>query len=122
MNKIGLTVLIVCLFLGNGCSSSTDPDIDKELISVTITNSEVYTYNTGIGGDEEGASIIRQANHFEISDIIRNADTMWEAIYNYKAMSGFKGADYVELKLSRGSDGASPPTDIEIIKIEFIIN
>ena len=120
--KFGLVLLVVCFFLGTACNSSTDPEIERESLTVTIKNSEIYTYNTGIGGDEEGATISRQANHFEVSDIIRNADTMWQAVYTYKAKSGFSGVDYVELKLSRGSDGASPPTDIEIIKIEFIIN
>ena len=120
MRKIGFTILLMSL-IGMSCNSSTDPNVENELISVSLKNTEVYEYKTGIGGDEEGASIIRQANHFEISDIIRNEKTIWEAVYKYKPKSGFTGKDYVELKLSTGSDGASPNTNIEIIKIEFVI-
>jgi len=62
-----------------------------------------------------------QATHFEISDIVRNAGTQWEAVYRYKPMSGYTGADYVELELSKGSDGASVSTSVEIVKIRIVV-
>ena len=114
--------LILSLMFLTQCNSSTDPDLKHELIAVNIKSTDVYEYRTGIAGDEDGASIIQQARHFEISEIIRNADTGWEPVYRYKPESGFFGSDYVELQLSTGSDGASPPKRIELIKIEFRVD
>ena len=118
MKLIGSALFLMSL-IGICCNNATEANTGSEIISVFLKNNEVYQYKTGIGGDEEGASIIHQANHFEISDIVRNADSMWEAVYIYKPKSGFVGIDYVELKLSSGSDGASRPTDTVIIKIKF---
>jgi len=121
MRKIGFALFLMSVF-GVGCIGLTDADFGNEHISVSLNSTELYEYRTGIGGDEEGASILRQANHYEVSEIVRNEETMWEAVYIYKPKTGFSGKDYVELKLSTGSDGASPNTNIIIIKIEFIIN
>jgi len=111
--------LLLCFFIiqCNGTSVSQD---DNQ--AVLLNNSETYEFRTGIGGDEEGASIKLQAQNYEISEIIRNAETNWEAVYRYKPKAGFTGTDYVELELSTGSDGASPPTKIEVIKINFQVN
>ena len=122
MKNFGFSLFAICIFMAIGCDHSTDADLERKLISVSIENTEVYEYRTGISGDEEGATIIHQARHFEISEILRNAETRWEAVYKYKPTPGFTGADFVELKFSTGSDGASPHTNIEIIKIEFTIN
>ncbi len=78
-------------------------------------------YNTLIGGDEEGASISIQATHFEISEIVRDSSTNYLAIYRYKPAVDYVGTDSVEIKTSTGSDGASPPTHIEYITINFTI-
>ena len=53
--------------------------------------------------------------------IIRDSTTNWEAIYRYQAKKDYVGNDEVEIETSRGSDGASPPTEIELITIKFII-
>ena len=98
--------------------SSDDNQSEGEIIKATaaISTSEIYTYNLGGFGDEEGASIEKQAENFEISKLERNFPS-GEIIYTYKPKSGFVGADYVELKTSRGSNGASPNTNISILKI-----
>ena len=109
-------LLQICLsFILLNCSTNNSPVNDE--INVQILNSEVYEYKTGISGDEEGASIKKQAQHFEISDIFRNSETGWEAVYRYKPESNFIGFDYVELEIETGSDGASPSSKIELIKI-----
>ena len=35
------------------------------IISVELNQAETYEYKTGISGDEEGASIKKQAQHYE---------------------------------------------------------
>ena len=91
------------------------------LISVELKRTEIYEYRTGVSGDEEGASIKKQGQHYEISDIIRDSTTNWESVYQYQAKKDYVGKDEVEIETSRGSDGASPPTEIEVITIKFII-
>ncbi|KAA3657693.1 MAG: hypothetical protein DWQ10_12770 [Calditrichaeota bacterium] len=110
-----LQALFVCLFIA--CESSTEPEIYD--VHATIKTSETYEYHTGISGDEDGASIKTQAKNFEISDIVRNAGTKYEAVYRYKPKAGFVGTDYVELELKTGSDGASPPQNIKSVKISI---
>jgi hypothetical protein len=107
--------LLICLFIS--CENKTEPEINNVDVDVTIKNSEVYEYNTGISGDEEGVSIKTQAKNFEISDIVRNASTRFEAVYRYKPKAGFIGADYIELEIITGSDGASLPKNEKSIKI-----
>ncbi len=115
-------ILLSSFFLfAFSCITSTDSPIPDDEIPITLENTESYNYNTGITGDEDGASIIVQAKHYEISDIVRNVETNWEVVYKYKPKSGFIGTDFVELELSTGSDGASPSKNIEIIKIKFIV-
>ena len=122
MVKISFTFILCLLVLTLSCDNTTDSNIEESTIAVSLKNSDTYEYRTGIGGDEEGASIILQAEHFEISDIVRNAETKWEAVYIYRPKPLFIGTDYVEIQLSTGSDGASPPTNVEIVKIRFKVN
>ena len=91
------------------------------IISVELNQAETYEYKTGISGDEEGASIKKQAQHYEVSEIVRDSTTQWEAVYRYKAQGNYVGSDEIEIETHRESDGASPPTKIEIIKIKFTI-
>lgn len=123
MKKFAITTILLMVF---GCfinCSCDDNNSDGEIIkaNATISNSEIYTYNLGSFGDEEGAAIQKQAENFEISKLERNFPS-GEIIYTYKPQSGFVGTDYVELKTSRGSNGASPNTNISIIKITIKIS
>ena len=86
-----------------------------------LNQTEIYKYKTGISGDEEGASIKQQAQHYQVSEIVRDSTTNWEAVYRYQAKKYYVGGDEVEIETSRGSDGTSPPTEIERIIIKFII-
>ncbi|HSQ46305.1 MAG TPA: hypothetical protein VLM44_05215 [Lutibacter sp.] len=118
MKKIAITTILLMVFSCFINCSSDDNQSDGEIIKATaaISTSEIYTYNLGSFGDEEGASIEKQAENFEISKLERNFPS-GEIIYTYKPKSGFVGTDYVELKISRGSNGASPNTNISILKI-----
>ncbi len=115
-----LIILIMAVLAITGCEDNSATD-DGSLRFV-ISNSEIFEYRTGITGDEDGATIYQQAEHFAISEIRRNADTGYEAVYFYQSEADFVGNDYVELELSTGSDGASPPTDVETVAIELIID
>lgn len=118
MKKFAITTILLMVFAFFISCSSDDNNSDGEIIKVntTISTSEIYTYNLGSFGDEEGAFIEKQAENFEISKLERNFPS-GEIIYTYKPQSGFTGTDYVELKTSRGSNGASPNTNISILKI-----
>ena len=119
--KNKLTFLILLVLAMTSCKKDDFPT-DKDTIQVTIKNSDTYTYSTGISGDEDGAKIIRQANNFETSELRRNQTTNWEVIYYYKPKSNFEGKDYLEIETYEGSDGASPPTKINIVKILINVN
>jgi hypothetical protein len=113
-------MLFVLIGFSVSCSdngnNSNDTLIEQ---NVTISNVEDYEYDLGSFGDEEGAGIQVQAENFEISKL--ESDNNGQTIYKYRPLSGFVGSDYVELKSGRGSDGASPNTDITIIKITLNI-
>ncbi len=113
---------MITVILSWTCSKSdgVGPNSEKE-INVFLKHTEDYEYQTGIGGDEEGAIIKKQAQNHEISEIIRNRSTNWEAVYKYKPKANFVGFDYVEIETHKGSDGASPPTKIDVIKINFTL-
>jgi hypothetical protein len=114
--KSKLTILTFLVLVMTSCKKDDFP-IDKDTIQVTIKNSDTYSYSTGVGGDEDGAKIIRQANNFEISELRRNQTTNWVVFYDYKPKSNFTGKDYVEIETYEGSNGASPPTTINTVKI-----
>lgn len=118
-----ITILAVTtLFFFSACSKVMDPNpASDDTLKISLKNTDVYEHQTGISGDEEGAAIVVQARHYEISDIVRNAETGWAAVYRFKPQAGYKGTDYVEIELRTGSDGAGPATKIEIIKIRFQI-
>ena len=121
MKSLILSFIILLLFFTLGCKNTTDSNTIEKIEQVTITGSEVFEYPTGISGDEESAAITKQPDHHEISEIVRDSTTDWEAVYRYKAESGFKGTDWVALKLGSGSNSASPNSHLEIITIEFTV-
>ncbi len=114
--KVQLTLIALIGVLIPGCTDNGDP----VTVSITLKNTAMYQYPT-VGGDEEGARIVTQARHFSISEIRRNAETNWVAVYVYQPVPGFVGRDYVQLEITTGSDGAGPPTDVRRIGIAFNI-
>lgn len=99
-----------------GCSNPTE----VETVRVSLKNTETYSYPT-VSGDEEGARISIQAKHYSISEIRRDAETNWVAMYFYRPAPGFVGTDYVEVELRTGSDGASP-SKVSRVVFRFVIH
>lgn len=123
MEKVNfIFIVIVFLLFSFGCQNTTDPNIKEEIENVSVSSSEVFEYKTGISGDEEIATIEEQPKNYEVSTIVRDSTTNWEAVYQYKPESGFQGTDYVELKLGTGSDGASSNNNIKLIKLNITVN
>jgi hypothetical protein len=99
-----------------GCRDSSP----VETVNVSLKNTEVYQYPT-VSGDEDGARISTQAKHYSISEIRRDAETNWVAVYVYQPAAGFVGSDYAEIEVLAGSDGASPPTNIKRVAFRLVI-
>lgn len=110
-------IILILLSLSMTSFKKDEFQIDNDTIQVSIKHTESYTYSTGIVGDEDGASIMKQANYFEISELRRNQSTNFEMIFFYKPKTNFTGNDYVEIETFEGSDGASPPTKMNTVKI-----
>jgi hypothetical protein len=119
----GGKIIILSILMLIGCISCKDSSIitDEVSIDIQLSKNQSYEYNPLIGGDEDGLSISTQAIHFDISEIVRDSSTNYMAIYRYKPAMDYVGKDSVEIKISTGSDGASPPTHIDYITINFTI-
>ena len=107
---------LLCIWFLGSCSNDDGNNNEIKTENSTISNSDTYTYNLGSFGFEEGANFQKQAKNFEISELVRTG-LKSEIIYKYKAKVNFIGTDYVEIWAGRGSDGASPNTNVKIIKI-----
>ena len=114
IKKIILSLL--CIWFLGSCSNDDGNNNEIKTENSTISNSDTYTYNLGSFGFEEGANFQKQAKNFEISELVRTG-LKSEIIYKYNAKVNFIGTDYVEIWAGRGSDGASPNTNVKIIKI-----
>ena len=117
LHRLVAFVLLLLVVYGQGCSKSNP----SEIVSVSLKNTETYQYPT-VGGDEEGARISTQASHYSISEIRRNAETNWVAVYTYRPAAGFVGSDYAEVEILSGSDGASSPTSIKTVAFRFVVH
>ena len=110
--------IILCMFvLTQSCKKN---NITKT-IDVAIKSNEDYLYDLGGFGDEEGASISRQATHDQLSLLTRDSNFV-SIIYKYKPALNYIGTDEVELKSERGSDGGSRNDNIIITTIKFTIS
>lgn len=98
-----------------GCDPS-----DDQVVNVTMRANETYSYSLGSFGDEEGASIVRQAKHYQTSRLYRNTDFS-NVTYEYKPEQDYTGTDEVELRSEKGSNGASPNDRIITTTIKFRI-
>lgn len=113
------------LFIGlNTVSISCKKDNPNAPVTQTITETirvnQTYQFDLGIFGDEEGASISKQANHFSISSVDREVNT-GKIIYKYTPATNFVGTDEVEIKSTRGSNGSSLNNKIIFTTIKFTV-
>ena len=89
-------------------------------INVTLKNTESYS-RTFVLGDEEGASIPVQAQHYETSELVRDESTNMNVEYRYKPTSGFVGNDYVILEIYYNKTGENSSAYTETERINFTI-
>ena len=114
-NKSILLIISLLLFIVS-CERTNSKTSN---LNITLQNTDEYHLNLGYFGDEEGCSIIEDAKHAKSSKILGNP---WEArIYEYIPDSSYIGNDKVVIRTEKGSDGASPNDEIEIININFNI-
>lgn len=120
------TALVVFLFLSLQFQSCKDQGVSQTALvslnhtDVSLKNTDTFRYPT-VGGDEEGARITVQAKHYNVSEMRRNAETNWVAVYMYQPTTGYIGTDYAEIEIRTGSDGASSPTSIRTVAFRFVI-
>jgi len=92
----------------------------QELSNVTLKNTESYS-RTFVLGDEEGAIIMYQAQHYEKSELVRDESTNMNVEYHYKPTIDFVGTDYVGLEIYYNKTGEDRFAYIETVKINFTI-
>ena len=112
-----LVAIASLLLLATSTTTCTESPAVK--VSVSLKNSQTYRY-TAAGGDEEGASISTQAQHYSMSGIRRDSSTGWTAIYIYQPVTGFVGSDRVVLDFLTNKDGIGPPNRSQV-EIRFQI-
>ena len=92
----------------------------QELSNVILKNTESYS-RTFVLGDEEGAAIMYQAQHYEKSELIRDESTNMNVEYHYKPTIDFVGNDDVGLEIYYNKTGEDRFAYIETVKINFTI-
>lgn len=118
-SALKFSVLIFCVLSLSNCDKENTICLDSE-INVTMNNSEAYELDLLISGDEEGASIITQAQHFQKSELIRDSTTNWSVVYYYEPLPNFTGIDFIEIEKS---SLFTPNSNNEIVRINFeVIN
>jgi len=87
----------------------------SNLIDTTIFSLDTLNYSFGYFGDEEGISIISQPKNSKSCELLNK---LWEErILQYVPQDNFLGIDSISIVTMKGSDGASPSTDIDTFKI-----
>jgi hypothetical protein len=92
----------------------------REESNATLKNTESYS-RTFVLGDEEGALIMYQAQHYEKSELVRDESTNMNVEYRYKPAANFVGNDNVGLEIHYNKTGEPSSAYIEIVKINFTI-
>ncbi len=116
MKKLFLFFALTAVVITTSCSNDDDTSPEVTVFNITVSNTEFYTYDLGSFGDEEGAGINTQAEHFEISETNRNPETD-QIIYTYQPKLDYNGSDFVEISRSYGF----PDPTVSYIRINFTI-
>lgn len=122
MKTLTITCLTALLLFSFGCRDITDSQNVDEVIKASISNSEVFEYRTGMGGDEEGAVIVQQPEHYKVSTIVRDSTTNFEPVYRYIPESGFQGVSQVEIRLESKIIGETSHTETQFLRLEISVN
>lgn len=116
-----ISLLIICILSFTNCSKIEENKDSTQGLNISISNSDVYELDLKIYGDEEGAKIVTQAQHFQKSELIRDSSTNWGVVYRYEPLPGYTGTDFVVIETCTGGE-SSGCTIIEIVKINFTIS
>jgi hypothetical protein len=111
-------VLGITLFLSS-CRKNKEKETTL-LVEATIKVNQLYEYYLGNFGDEEGATITRQASNYLVSATNRDIAT-GNIVYKYIPALNFIGTDEVEIRSGNGSIGAEPDLKITYTKIKLTI-
>tara|TARA_B110000211_G_scaffold218168_1_gene262703 strand:- start:1196 stop:1555 length:360 start_codon:yes stop_codon:yes gene_type:complete len=117
MKKIlKLLFLATCILSLTNCNKENG---DRK-VNVTINNSDDYEIDLMISGDEEGATIQTQAQHFQKSELIRDSSTNWSVVYKYEPLQNYTGTDFVEIETCSGGKSTGC-YNVETVRINFTI-
>ena len=120
MKKIlKFSFLAICILSLTNCNKEEMENIDRE-VDVTINNSDDYEIDLMISGDEEGATIQTPAQHFQKSELIRDASTNWSVVYKYEPLPNYTGTDFVEIETCTGGESTGC-SSVETVRINFTI-
>lgn len=114
-----MTLGFVLAGMISSCKKDHTPITETQTINETIANNSDYTFDLGSFGDEEGASISRQALHYQESSL--NRENTGSVTYHYQPLSDYIGTDEVQLKSEKGSNGESANNKILLTTIKFMI-
>jgi hypothetical protein len=113
-------ITFVLSFLTHSCSKDKAPMPAFQTITQALNANQTYQFELGNFGDEEGASIARQATNFSISSIDMDMN-LKQVIYKYVPAVNYVGMDEVIIRTARGSDGVGPSHKIVYTTIKFTI-
>jgi len=120
MKKIlKLSFIAICILSLTNCNKEETENLVSE-IDVTINNSDDYEIDLMISGDEEGATIKTQAQHFQKSELIRDSSTNWSVVYQYEPLPNYTGMDFVEIETCTGGESTGC-SNFDIVRINFNI-
>ena len=121
MRPIIITLLCsTAIFLLPACKKQQNATSTKTL-TINLKTGEDYSLDLGTVGDEEGGAITRQASHYTVSQINRQIPT-GRLSYVYQPLAGYTGTDEANITVSRGSDGASPNTNVQQFHLIFTVS
>ena len=120
MKKIlKLSFIAICLLSLTNCNKEEIENVVSK-VDVTINNSDDYELDLMFSGDEEGATIKTQAQHFQKSELIRDSSTNWSVVYKYEPLPNYAGMDFVEIETFTGGESTGC-SNVEIVRINFTI-
>ncbi|HRD59044.1 MAG TPA: hypothetical protein PK504_13430, partial [Ferruginibacter sp.] len=90
MKKIihALVIFLLVSVVNISCKKNNNDNVDRQNIHATIRLNETYRLDLRGFGDEEGASITKQAANFSISETYREVGT-GNITYSYKPAYNF---------------------------------
>ena len=120
VSQLKLSLILICSLLLTNCSKNDEPENFDSELNITISNSDNYELDLMISGDEEGATIKTQAQHFQKSELIRDSSTNWSTVYRYTPLSNYTGIDFVEIETCTGGESTGC-SNVDIVRINFTI-